>query len=131
MVSIFSLYVVPIFTGIIIVGGILWVLFLFCYWLPKYLGLGRWILKRKILYKFRKGFEYDDDTINLCKTAIIRGWQFKDMMRLTKRSPHRKEILYTFLMMTKIKNEWYDPTQYHDKLKSDSKFLEEFVKKVK
>ena len=134
MVTVFQAYVVPIFTGIIIIGGILWLLFLFFYWLPKYLGLGRTFLKMRLKWKYKNNFEYDDETISLCKTAITRGWTLKDIMKLTKKSPHKDEILYTFIMMLKIKNDWYNPEEYHNKQhkpQSNTKFLEDVVKKIK
>lgn len=127
----YSAYVVPVVTGIFLFGTLTWIGYLLCWWIPRYLGVGRFFLIRRIKEKYRKGFQYDDETIKLCQTAITRGWKLKEMVVLTKNSPHKDEIIYTYLMMMKIKKDWFDPKLYHEKPESNIKFLEDIVKKVK
>jgi len=132
MVNFYQAYIIPIFTGALIFGTLTWLIYLLFFLFPKWTGIGNFFLINRIKRKYRKGFQYDDETIKLCQTAIIRGWKLKEMVFLTKGSPHKDEIIYTYLMMIKIKKDWFDP-KYNDqsKIKSNAGFLEDMVKKIK
>jgi hypothetical protein len=101
MVSIYSVYIVPILTGVFIFAIVTWLIYLFFYWLPKYMGISKMWVHSRLKRKYKKGFNFDDNIIRLCEIAIARKWKYQDMKILTKNNPRADEILYTYFLTKK------------------------------
>jgi len=93
-------YVVPILVGIIIFGGISWLIFLLHLFLAK-IGFYKHFTYNKLRKKFRD-YEFEEKIISFCEKAVVRGWKYKDIKLFAKGRKNAKEILYTYIVISKL-----------------------------
>jgi hypothetical protein len=102
-----------IITGIFFLLFVVWIFWL-CYWILGKFGLWKWATYRRLKKKF-KNLEFREDAIEWCNQAIDKKWRFKDVRRFVKYEPAGSELLYTFLVLTKLKKKepHIDEKNYH------------------
>jgi len=95
-------YIVPIFTGVILMSFIAWLIFLVYLFLSK-IGLFRWRKYRKLRKKLGRDYEFKDEILEFVNDAVDKKWRYKDMKRISANMPESDEILYTFFLMKKLR----------------------------
>lgn len=101
MPTVYEVYVVPVITGVFLFGILTWLGYFLFFWLPKYLGISKFFVTRRLEKKYKRGFKFDDNIIRLCEIAVERRWKYQDMKLLTKNNPRGDEILYTYFLTQK------------------------------
>jgi hypothetical protein len=71
------------------------------YWILGKFGLWKWATYRKLKRRYKK-FEFKDDAIKWAIDKIQRKWRFKDIRRFIKYEKNGGELLYTFMMLSKL-----------------------------
>lgn len=93
--------IIILVTGITIIFASLWI-FLMSYWILGKLGLWKWATYRRLKKKF-KNLDFSDKNIEWSNHAIERKWRFKDVRRFSKYEQNGSELLYTFMVLDKLR----------------------------
>jgi hypothetical protein len=90
-----------IFTGIIFLIVLVSLIFA-VFWLLGKFGLWKLATYRRLKKKFRN-LEFDENKIAWVNNALEKKWKYKDVLRFIKYERDGSELLYTFLVMEKLK----------------------------
>jgi hypothetical protein len=93
---------ISIFAGVILLVFFIFLGYILFYRVPQALKITAWFRFRKLRRRYKDNFEFDDSVVNLCKLAIARKWKYRDMLKITKGSTNRDEILYTYYLIRKL-----------------------------
>lgn len=95
-------YIVPLFTGVIFISFIAWIVFLVYLFLKK-IGLFRWRKFKKLRKVLGRDYEFKDEILEFVTDAIDKKWRYKDVKRISATMPESDEILYTYFLVRKLR----------------------------
>jgi len=123
--SVIENYVVPIFVGFLLFGGLAWVIYL-CYLFLTRTELFSHLKYRKLKKKFGD-LEFNEKIVDFCEKAKVRGWKYRHVKLFAKGNKKGDEILYTFIVINKLmKGGQYDEkriNQIKSKVRKDESFF--------
>lgn len=92
-----------ILTGFMFLLFVIWI-FWMIYWMLGKFGLWKFSTYRRLKRRY-KNREFDDEEMKWAIDKIGKKWKYKDVRRFVKYEPNGSELLYTFMVLSKLKPE--------------------------
>ena len=97
---------VTIFVGVIILSTITWSLLMIHLGL-RFMKIYDFFSHQRLKWKFKGKPKFEDEEIVYFVAIVIkRKWKYRDIKKITKNNPKQDEILYTYMIMSKLGKEY-------------------------